>query len=345
MKISEGKIKELLSLKSDGYLYHRESRDLEFKEQFSFAGLAEYFRDFAAFANNIGGYLIFGVTNSPRKLVGLNSKSLEQFNKIDPEKISGHLLDIFSQEIVWEQFLYEDSKRKFGVFYVYESHQKPVIAKKDAGKEQEIKDGEIYFRYGGRTQKIRFAELENIIQKRIEKQNDYWKNLIMKISKIGPNNAAILDTEKGLIEKSDNQMLVIDKNLMEKIDFIKEGSFSERKGKIVLRLTGDVIPIGTNNIVKREKESLLDRYPLSAMKLAELVKKQIPKVSKNRVWQIIKGYDLKNNSDYSAYIFRNKEQEETYKETGKIPRSTPSIYNHEAVDFIVKILENELNEV
>jgi predicted HTH transcriptional regulator len=41
-------------------LHHREGQELEFKEQFSFAGLAEYFKDFAAFANNRGGYLIFG---------------------------------------------------------------------------------------------------------------------------------------------------------------------------------------------------------------------------------------------------------------------------------------------
>ena len=222
MSISGEEIKELLRLNSDNTLFHRENRELEFKEQFSFSNLADYFKDFAAFANNIGGYLIFGVTNSPRELIGLNSKSFEQFKKVDPEKISGYLLDFFSQEIIWKQRLYEDHKKKFGVFYIYESTQKPIIAKKDAGKENEIKNGEIYFRYGGRTQKIQFAELENIIQKRVEKQNDYWKNLITKIAKIGPTNAAILDTEKGLIEKNADQILVIDKNLMEKISFVKE---------------------------------------------------------------------------------------------------------------------------
>jgi predicted HTH transcriptional regulator len=50
----------------DKYLYHREGQELEFKEQFNLAGLVDYFRDFAAFANNRGRYLIFGVKDSPR---------------------------------------------------------------------------------------------------------------------------------------------------------------------------------------------------------------------------------------------------------------------------------------
>ena len=57
--ISNSAIKELLRLKSDGYLYHRESQALEFKEQFSLSALADYFRDFAAFANNKGGGILF----------------------------------------------------------------------------------------------------------------------------------------------------------------------------------------------------------------------------------------------------------------------------------------------
>ena len=84
--MDESIVKELLKTKGS-YLYHREGQELEFKEQFNLGGLADYFRDFAAFANNRGGYLIFGVKNSPRLLTGLRRFSLEQFEKIDPETI------------------------------------------------------------------------------------------------------------------------------------------------------------------------------------------------------------------------------------------------------------------
>ena len=73
-------VKELLSTRQDGIVRHRESQTLEFKENFNYAGLAEYFRDFAAFANNKGGWLIFGVKDRPRReLLGLSGKSQEQF--------------------------------------------------------------------------------------------------------------------------------------------------------------------------------------------------------------------------------------------------------------------------
>ena len=48
--------------------------------------------------------------------------------------------------------IFEMDGRVFGVFRVRAAGQKPVVAKKDAGKGQAIKNGEIQYRYGGRTQ-------------------------------------------------------------------------------------------------------------------------------------------------------------------------------------------------
>ena len=190
--IDENLTQELLRLKKSGHLYHREGQELEFKEQFNLAGLAEYFRDFAAFSNNRGGYLIFGVKDSPRILIGLTKKAKQQFEKIDPEKITGYLLEIFTSDIWWEQAIVEIAGMEFGVFRVYEAATKPVIAKKDEGRDQVIKNGDIYYRYGGRTQKIQHAELESIINKRIEQNNKHWLDLMAKIGRAGPQNAAVL---------------------------------------------------------------------------------------------------------------------------------------------------------
>jgi predicted HTH transcriptional regulator len=151
--IDERHIRELLRT-SGKYLVHREGQELEFKEQFNLAGLADYFRDFAAFSNNRGGYLIFGVQNSPRIPIGLSPASLDQFEKVDPERITGYLLDIFSSDVKWEQRTVIVDARSFGVWRVNEARIKPIIAKKDEGKDQVIKSGEIYYRYAGRTQKI-----------------------------------------------------------------------------------------------------------------------------------------------------------------------------------------------
>lgn len=103
--ITDEIVKELLRARPDGSLFHREQKDLEYKESFNLNGLAEYFRDFAAFANNSGGYIIFGVADKPRKLKGLSARSLDQFTKIDEEKISGFLNEHFAPYIDWEMGL------------------------------------------------------------------------------------------------------------------------------------------------------------------------------------------------------------------------------------------------
>ena len=336
--IDEKYIKDLLILKGKT-LYHREGQELEFKEQFNLAGLAEYFRDFAALANNRGGHIIFGVKDSPRIPTGLNSSALDQFNKTDPQRISGFLLDLFSTDIEWEMATVEMDGKCFGVFRVNEGRIKPVIARKDEGKGQIIKNGEVYYRYGGRTQKIQFAELENIINKRIERNNREWLDLMSKIGKAGPENAAILDTEKALIEKGESRILVLDEDLAAKLKFIKEGEFVEKKGRPTLKLVGDVVPVEKVEVVKKVKEGLIKAYPLSGRELAEEVKNIIPDASTNRVWEIIRDNDLKSNTVYSAYNFRTKKHEDEFLKTGKISSGTPSIYNEKAVDFIVNILK------
>ena len=169
--IDESHIRELLRVK-DKFLYHREGQELEFKEQFNLAGLADYFPDFAGFANNRGGYLVFGAKDSPRIPTGLSASSLNQFEKVDPEKITGYLLEIFSSDIRWVQASVKIDDKSFGVWRVYSAQIKPIIARKNEGKDQVIKSGEIFYRYAGRTQKIQFAELESIINHRVDQNNN-----------------------------------------------------------------------------------------------------------------------------------------------------------------------------
>ena len=333
---------EILRLKDDGLVYHRESQNLEFKESFNFSGLADYYRDFAAFASNSGGYLVFGVKDKPRReLVGLNESAYDQFDKLDPELITGHLLDIFSSSINWEHDVFKIDGLNFGLFYVYETIQKPVICKKDEGRDQVLKNGEIYYRYGGRTQKIQSAELENIIKKRIDQNNQDWMDLMGKIGKAGPQNAAILDTEKGLIEKDDSQILVVDEDLIKGMQWIKEGEFTEKEGERTLKLVGEVQPVDQVEVIRTVKRNKLREYPLTAKELIAEIKKKNTKIKQPEIYKIIKENNLKNNPEYSTYVFRNKSQEEQYEKDGTLPTAIGSIYKPSAIDFVLNIYKNE----
>ena len=54
----------------------RESSQLEFKEQFNWLSKDKYAKSMVAFANNKGGYIVFGIKDQPRELVGLQSNNL-----------------------------------------------------------------------------------------------------------------------------------------------------------------------------------------------------------------------------------------------------------------------------
>lgn len=334
--IEESEIKEILRTKGEN-IFHREGQTLEFKEQYNYAALAEYFRDFAAFANNKGGILVFGVTDSPRTASGLSVNSFDAFEKIDPERISGFLLDIFSASITWEQAVFKIRGKHFGVFKIAESETKPIIARKDEGKDQTIRNGDVYFRYGGRTQRIQSAELESIINHRIERNNRDWIEHVKTIGPQGPRGSIVLKPEN-MLTKSSNAPIVVDENLVEKLKFIREGQFDEKDGAVTLKVVGDVVPVDTVEIEKVVKENLFKSYPFSALELVAEIVKRIPDAKQNGIWKLIAENNLKGNLDYSTYNFRNKKQEETYEKTGAVPRTVPVIYNQAAVDFLVKLL-------
>uniref|UniRef100_UPI00404B341B ATP-binding protein n=1 Tax=Gelidibacter sp. TaxID=2018083 RepID=UPI00404B341B len=331
--------KELLKVKSDGILYHRESQNLEFKESFSLAGLADYFRDFAAFANNKGGYLVFGVKDRPkRELLGLRIKAAQRFDDLDPELISSHLLNCFANKIDWEYEMYKIDRKKYGFFYIYEAPIKPIITKADKGKD--LKNGDIYYRYGGRTQTIQHAELESIINKRVEQNNQQWIDLVQKIGSAGPQNAAILDTEQGLISKKDSQILVVGEELIKDIKWIREGDFTEKKGAKTLKLVGEVKSIDQIEVIRKVKENKLKEYPFSSTEVWKEVSKQ-SSIKQNEFYRIIKENNLRSNPEYCSYVFRNMKQQEDYEKNGNLSSSVPCIYKPSVVGFILQVFNNE----
>ena len=103
------------SPKDEFRIINREGSTIEFKESYNHANMAEYFKTIAAFANNSGGYIIFGVGDKPRRLIGLQEKSLQQFETLRVEEFTQALNEYFSPEIRWDHCTFESHKLSFGV--------------------------------------------------------------------------------------------------------------------------------------------------------------------------------------------------------------------------------------
>lgn len=235
-----------VSSKYPDRLNSRESGWLEFKEKFGFASLSKYAKTMAAFANTQGGYIVFGIKNKPHKMTGLNE---EEFSGVDPEKLTRGLNEIFSPEIEWEANVHEYKGKTFGLIYTFESQNKPVVARKNSG---EVKEAEVYYRYRGRSEKIKYPELIATLDDRRRQEQQRWMKLLEKISKVGVENASIFDINSGEVAGGGGTF-VIDESILPKIKVIKEGQFVEKGGIPTLKLMGNIHKIGDVSVFPTKK--------------------------------------------------------------------------------------------
>jgi hypothetical protein len=89
-------------------------------------------------------------------------------------------------------------------------------------------------------------------------------------------------------------------------------------------------------VVVVKTQRLIDKYPLSYAEVLAKVRVLCPGVLQHQVDRVIREYEMKANTEYSAYNLRSKAQDETFKKTGTIPKGMTSIYNEDAVRFIAE---------
>ena len=78
----------------------------------------------ATFANNQGGYIIFGVKDAEWTIEGINKAAFEGF---DRAKLTNALRDCMSGEIRFDMGTLDFSGKTVGVLYVYPAVIQPVI--------------------------------------------------------------------------------------------------------------------------------------------------------------------------------------------------------------------------
>lgn len=350
------------SPKNPEKLISRESDSLEFKLSFGWKSLAGYLKTSAAFANTRGGYLVFGVANRPRKLVGLSDTGKQLFDDIDPDKLTNNYNEFFAPEIVWDIQEYELEGKTFGLIYVHESHEKPIICTKNL--ESELKEGDIYYRYRGRSERIKYPELRGILESKRENEQRLWMQHLSKIARIGVRDTGIFDLQTGQVTGSTGSFL-IDESLLSQLSFIKEGEFSEVKGKPTLRVIGKAevisgLPIQTRgkSIIKTKGIRISD-IVLAFLRQEEVQEPkdyitqicfentaflplyffmQLGKLDKDRTIQLINGVVCRSTSRYKLI----ERLERGFTQSLAIPSGNTSAAKKKR-DFVQQIVKQQIN--
>lgn len=230
-----------IKVDSNGKFIKRESKTLEFKENFNIGNIinGDLSKTFSAFANANGGVIIFGVKDNPRESVGLSN---DNFENIKEEIISENLNRQFSPEILFSIHSFSHENMNFGAIVISKSDSKPIVCIKQAKK---INEGDIYYRYYGRTQKIQHAELLAIFEEIRQLEQKRWMEHIQSIARIGPQNVTLMDIYRGEIPLPNNKKILIDNKILKDIKFINSGHFVEKDGAPAIRLVGEVQGVET----------------------------------------------------------------------------------------------------
>ena len=150
-----------------------ETQRVEFKLilQSDDASLLAYAKTLAAFANNRGGYIFFGIDDS-RNPIGIDEQTFLEFQW---DKLTDHCRESFQPDIRWNRALASWKGRKLGVIYVFEAESKPIIAARDR---KGLDRGSIIYRYRGKNERIAIADLINPLAERDERvRRDLIKTL------------------------------------------------------------------------------------------------------------------------------------------------------------------------
>lgn len=239
----------LSSRNSNGMLKSRESNTVEFKVAFNKANTASYAKTMAAYSNNRGGYIIFGVKDNPRSIVGLKNNNFDNLNQ---EQFSEAVNSLFAPAMEWDCGILtvdvesadgEVLKHKIGWIYTSEAEYKPIIAQK-ANDSEKIASGDVFYRYRARSEKIKFAEMNRIIEMRMAKEREGLLKLFEVIRDSNTANLGIVNYTNGKITTPYGVDVAFDRKLvtqvLKKAKFIKEGSFNETEGIPVIKVTGNI---------------------------------------------------------------------------------------------------------
>ncbi|HQE48838.1 MAG TPA: ATP-binding protein [Fervidobacterium sp.] len=334
--------KILSAVHNSGLLKSRESNTVEFKESFNKSNTVKYAKTMAAFANNRGGYIVFGVKDNPREVIGLKNNNFENLNQ---EAFTDTINSLFAPSLEWECGTFvlqieatttnaegeKETKvveKRIGWLYTEEAEYKPVIAQKSDNGEK-IVSGDVYYRYRARSERIKYAEMSRIVIERTAKEREKLLKLFEVIRKSETANLGIINYENGKFSTPYGVDVAFDRKLvtqvLKKAKFIKEGSFNETEGIPVIKVTGNIDLAEEVPVPELDPDN---GYPYIQKDLSEKLG-----ISNQDLYALVFYYKMKEAKCYSIGVTTSRSGNRTFK------------FSEYALRFLkVKLAELKANE-
>lgn len=248
----------------------RESKRLELKEDFAPADLSEYTKVLASFSNANGGVILFGISNTPRVVVGATTMC-------DEADWVNRLRDDFDPEIPISIREYKVGALTLYAVGVDPSPNKPVICKKSRSKQitdrkgakkdvPVIHEGAIYYRYTGQTRAINFIDLQTMLTEREAQYLRKMMETLQVIQKVGLENAGVVDMS------AQKSRIYMSKETAKGLTLIDKGQLVHEQGTPAYVVMGN---IDVENVVHAPLDEADKNLPSEAAQILLPVVKEV----------------------------------------------------------------------
>ena len=287
--------------KDTGAVISRESKRLEFKEDFNPDDMSDYTKVLASFANTNGGTIIFGVSNRPKQIVGA-TKMVDEADWVNA------LRSDFDPEISIAIAEYRVGALTVYAVAVDEARHKPVICKKNRsklvtdkkGKQKDVaivQESAVYYRYAGQTKAIGYADFRNMLA---ERDATYLRKLmetLQVVQKVGVANAGVMDMS------APKSSIYMSKETAKGLNLIDKANLVEEKGAPAYVVMGNV---NVNQIVHAPLEDEDKNIPTEAAKLltpivAEVYGPDVKAIHAPQVTALLKHLGIHDDNQHCIY--------------------------------------------
>lgn len=216
----------------------RESTDLEFKLNMALATFRKSLKTISAFANKTGGYIVFGVSDNPRLLVGLGGNVLDEGQQSEQiaQAISPIPTTHFSTLVI--------HGRVIGVLKVDPLSKPPSIAIRDIagaqGDDPVLRKGTVYTRRRGQTAPITGEEFSQLLISRDERTRSEIFAYLSRGRDIGFDQVVVADPRNSAVDDETEMTFYLPASAAADLNVIEEGTLVQEGGAPAYKLVGNV---------------------------------------------------------------------------------------------------------